>query len=390
MMAVLANLADYERAAGNRLPRFLRDYVDGGAGSEATMAANVLDLAGIGLRQRVLRDVSSIDTRTRLFDEDLAMPLVLSPVGLGGMAARRGDVLAGRAAHGAGVQLCASTLALCSVAELRAGLARPFWFQLYLLRDRDFGDRMVDEAEAAGCQVLVLTVDLPTPGPRARDFHSGLNGQASVLRSLKLAMQAAVKPRWAFDVGLRGGRLMPGNVVPLMPKGASFDSYMSWIAANNDPAAVWEDVARLRARWRGKLLVKGILDADDAKQAAALGVDGLIVSNHGGRQLDGAMSTARALPLIADALGGVVPLLVDGGVRSGADMVRMLALGASAVMIGRPWVHGLAVGGEAGVAGMLGVLAKELRTAMALTGCTSIDAIGRDVLIPAARDVLIL
>lgn len=380
-MPVLATLDDYQREAARRLPRFLRDYVDGGAGSETTLAQNRTDLAAIGLRQRVLRDVSAIDTRTTLFGEDLAMPLILSPIGLGGLAARRGDVQAGRAAHAAGVQLCVSTVAASPVSELKAGLARSFWFQLYIMRNRAFVEALLDEVEAAGCRVLVLTVDLPTPGPRARDVHSGLAGQPSTARSLKLVWQALQRPRWAWDVGVMGRPLMPGNVTPLVPPGAGIDSYIHTISGNNDPSVSWADVAWLRRRWRGPLLIKGIMDADDARRAVTEGADGLIISNHGGRQLDGAISTARALPLVAEAVAGAVPLLVDSGIRTGSDMLRMLALGASAVMVGRPWVHGLAAGGEAGVRGVLSILEKELRIAMAMTGCTSIRAIGPELLI---------
>ena len=381
-MPVLATLDDYQREAARRLPRFLRDYVDGGAGSEHSLVRNRTDLAGIGLRQRVLRDVSAVDTSTILFGETLAMPLLLSPIGLGGLAARRGDVQAGRAAHAAGVQLCVSTVAASPVSELKAKLSRPFWFQLYVMRNRQFVDGLLDDVEAAGCPVLVLTVDLPIPGPRARDVHSGLAGVPSTARSLKLVWQAMQRPRWAWDVAVMGRPLMPGNVTPLVPPGATIDTYMHTISGNNDPSVSWADVAWLRRRWRGPLVIKGIMEADDARRAADMGVDGLIISNHGGRQLDGAISTARALPPIADALGGQLPLLVDSGIRSGADMLRMLAMGASAVMIGRPWVHGLAAGGEAGVRGVLAILEKELRIAMMMTGCTSIGAIGPDLLIP--------
>ena len=380
-MPVLATLDDYQREAARRLPHFLADYVDGGAGAEATMARNRADLSAIALKQRVLRDVSAVDTRTTLFGEDLAMPLILSPIGLGGLAARRGDVQAGRAAHAAGVQLCVSTVAVSPVAELKAGLSRPFWFQLYIMRNRAFVETLLDEVEAAGCRVLVLTVDLPTPGPRARDVHSGLAGAPSLKRSLKMAWQAARRPGWAWDVAMQGRPLMPGNVTPLVPPGAGIDSYIHTISSNNDPSVNWADVAWLRKRWRGPLVIKGIMEADDARRAADMGVDGLIISNHGGRQLDGAVSTARALPPIADALGGQLPLLVDSGIRSGADMMRMLAMGANAVMVGRPWVHGLAAGGEAGVRGVLAILEKELRIAMMMTGCTTISAIGQDVLI---------
>jgi L-lactate dehydrogenase (cytochrome) len=383
-MPVYARLSDFEREAARRLPRFLAEYIDGGAGSESTMARNIADLAAIGLKQRVLRNVADINLETQLFDETLALPVVLSPVGLGGLAARRGEVQAGRAAHRAGANLCVSTLAACSLPELTTALERPFWFQLYILRDRAFVDRLVDALEAARCPVLVLTVDLPMPGARARDRHSGLYATPGLQRSLRLALQVAARPRWALDVGLRGRPLIPGNVAPLMQPGASVDGYMDWIVRNNDPRITWDDLARLRQRWKGPLLVKGILDVEDARRAVALGADGLIISNHGGRQLDGAMSTARALPLIAAALDGSTPLLVDGGVRSGADVFRLLALGASAVMLGRPWVHALAANGEAGVAAMLAILAHELRTTMALTGCTRISAIGPDALIPAA------
>ncbi len=373
-------IADYRALARARLPRFLFEYIDGGASDEVTLARNRADLAGITLRQRVLRDVSARDVGTTLFGRRLAMPVILGPVGLAGLNARRGEIPAARAAAAAGIPFCLSTVSVCAIAELRAATPIPFWFQLYMLRDRAFMADLLARAAAAGCPALVFTVDMPVPGTRYRDYRSGLSGAPGLHGTLRRAFQAACRPGWALRVGLRGRPHTLGNVAPVLGRRSGLEDFLGWLADNFDPAVTWDDLAFVRARWQGPILIKGILDPEDARQARRAGADAIIVSNHGGRQLDGVRSTARALPGIVDAIGGAIPVLADGGVRSGLDVARFLALGADAVLLGRAWAYALAGGGEAGVAHMLSLMRAELATAMALTGVTRIDGFDRSCL----------
>lgn len=371
----VASVGDYRGAARRRLPRFLFEYIDGGSYDEVSLRRNVHDLRDVALRQRVLRDVSAIDLSVDLFGQRLAMPVILGPVGLAGLTARRGERQAARAAAAAGVPFTLSTVSACSVEEVAAASPAPFWFQLYALRDRGFMRDMLARAWAAGCRTLVFTVDLPTPGARYRDIRSGLAGAANWRGALRRGAQAAMRPDWAVDVGLLGRPLSLGNLTGLLGPRSGIEDFLGWLSANFDPSLTWDDLARLRADWPGRFIVKGVLDPDDARAALGAGVDGIVVSNHGGRQLDGALSAARALPAIADAVGDRVTLLADGGVRSGLDVVRLLALGAKGVLLGRAWVWALGAGGEAGVRHCLGIIEREMRVALALTGC------------PAARDV---
>ena len=373
-------IADYRALARARLPRFLFEYIDGGASDEVTLARNRADLAGITLRQRVLRDVSARDVGTTLFGRRLAMPVILGPVGLAGLNARRGEIPAARAAAAAGIPFCLSTVSVCAIAELHAATPIPFWFQLYMLRDRAFMADLLARAAAAGCPALVFTVDMPVPGTRYRDYRSGLSGAPGLHGTLRRAFQAACRPGWALRVGLRGRPHTLGNVAPVLGRRSGLEDFLGWLADNFDPAVTWDDLAFVRARWQGPILIKGILDPEDARQARRAGADAIIVSNHGGRQLDGVRSTARALPGIVDAIGGAIPVLADGGVRSGLDVARFLALGADAVLLGRAWAYALAGGGEAGVAHMLSLMRAELATAMALTGVTRIDGFDRSCL----------
>ncbi len=375
-----ASIADYRALAQARLPRFLFDYMDGGSYNERTLAWNRQDLADISLRQRVLRDVSAISTLTTLFGQAQSLPVVLGPVGLAGMNARRGEVQAVRAANAAGVPFCLSTVGVCPLAEVAAASQAPFWFQLYMIRDRAFMKDLLAEARKAECAVLVFTVDMPVPGTRYRDFHSGLAGASGLLGDLRRFFQAVVRPGWAWDVGLLGRPHHLGNVAPVLKGNTGLDDFMAWMGGNFDPSITWADLDFIRSEWNGPLVIKGILDPDDARQAAALQVDGIVVSNHGGRQLDGALSTAAALPAIAEAVGEDLTVLVDGGVRSGLDVLRMLALGANGVLIGRAWAYALAAAGEAGVAHVLRILEAELRAAMALTGVTRISDAGPQLL----------
>lgn len=365
----IADVADYRCVAQRRIPRFLFDYIDGGSFSETSLRRNIADLACIDLDQRVMRDVSVIDTSACLFGQPMAMPLILAPVGLAGLAARRGEVQAARAAAAAGMPFCLSTVSACSIEEVAAA-TRGFWFQLYTLKDRGVMGALIDRAATAGCSVLVYTVDLPRPGTRYRDIRSGLTGATGWRSDLRLIGQALARPAWAWDVGVRGRPLTLGNLRGIVGAKAPLGDFLGWLARNFDPSATWADLAWVRNRWRGPLIVKGVLQADDAVAAIDAGADAIVVSNHGGRQLDGAVSAVAALPAIVDRVGGRTTILADGGVRSGLDILRLLSLGADGAMIGRPWVWALGARGETGVMHLLDLLKVELETAMALTGQT--------------------
>jgi len=375
-----ASIGDYREAARRRLPHFLFEYFDGGSYAERTLRANIEDLQDIALRQRVLNDVSAIDLSTTLFGQPMSMPVALGPIGLAGMAARRGEVQAARAAATKGVPFTLSTVSACSLAEVARGSPTPFWFQLYMVRDRGFMRALLDEAGGAHCPVLVFTVDMPLPGARYRDVRSGLSGAANLRGQARRVGQAMRRPGWAWDVGLHGRPHQLGNVAPLLGPKSGLEDFLGWMKDNFDPRVTWADLDFVRTHWKGPIVIKGILDADDARCAAAAGVDGIIVSNHGGRQLDGVPSVARALPAIADAVGDRLTLLADGGVRSGLDVVRMLALGAQGVLLGRAWAFALAADGERGVRHVLDLIEAEMRVAMALTGVTGVDRIGPETL----------
>lgn len=373
----LASTKDFRRAAQRRLPRFLFEYIDGGAYDERTMEKNVSDLKEVALRQRVMRDVSKIDLSTTLFGRKLSMPVALGPIGISGMSARRGESQAALAACNAGLPFTLSTVSICSIEEVAKGCPAPIWFQLYVIRDRGFMREMLSRAKAVGAQALVFTVDMPVPGARYRDAHSGMSGRNAPVRRV---LQAMGRPSWAWDVGLHGRPHSLGNLASVLGKKSGLGDYMGWLGANFDPSIRWDDLGWLREAWDGPLILKGILDPDDAKAAAQLGADGIVVSNHGGRQLDGVLSSARALPAIADAVKGKLTILADSGVRSGLDVVRMMALGADGVMLGRPWVWALAANGGAGVSQLLEIFAKEMRVAMALTAVCNVGEIDRSIL----------
>ncbi len=375
-----AAVLDYRELARRRLPRFLFDYIDGGSYAEVTLRGNVAELERIALRQLVLRDVSAIDLSTTLFGQTLAMPVALAPIGLAGLTARRGEVQAARAAEAAGIPFCLSTVSACPLAEVERGVTKPFWFQLYMIRDRAFMRDLLAAAKAAGCSALIFTVDMAVPGSRYRDIRSGLAGAPGLAGQLRRFAQAAIRPDWAWDVGLLGRPHVLGNVAPVLKGRTGLEDFFAWMRANFDPSVTWKDLEWVRANWDGPLILKGVLDPEDAKAVADLGADGLVVSNHGGRQLDGALPTALALPPIADAVADRLTVLADGGIRSGLDVVRMLALGAKGVLLGRAWAYALAGGGQAGVAHMLRLIEAEMRVAMALTGTTAISAIDRSVL----------
>ena len=372
-----ACVADYRDAARRRLPRVLFDYIDGGAYAEATLAANSTDLAELTLRQRVLRDVSRISTNTELFGQPLSMPLVLAPVGLAGMYARRGEVQAARAARDAGVPFCLSTMGVCPVEEV-ARTAVP-WFQLYMIRDRGFMSELLSRVRAAGCPVLVMTVDLPVAGARYRDARSGLASTSSVDR-VRRAIDGMIHTGWLWDVQLRGAPHTLGNIAGASAGVRSLGEFWGWIAENFDPSGTWRDIDWVRERWDGPILLKGVLDAADARDASSAGVEGIVVSNHGGRQLDSVHSGIRALPSIVDAVGSDLTVLMDGGVRSGLDVLKALASGARACMIGRAWAYALGARGGAGVAHAIDIIRKELLVAMTLTGCTDVRSADRTLL----------
>jgi L-lactate dehydrogenase (cytochrome) len=371
-MRQAASVNDYRALAKARLPHFLFEYLDGGSYDEVTLGRNISDLQSVALKQRVLRDVSSIDLSTELFGKRWAMPVGLGPVGLSGLYARRGEVQAARAAAAANVPFALSTVSACSLREVAASGHVP-WYQLYFVRDRGFVSALIDRAKEEGCEALILTVDLSVPGSRYRDSRAAGGG-------LRRMSQLLARPEWLWDVGIRGRPISLGNLEPIVGKRAPLNHFQAWIHANFDPSVSWKDVEWVRSQWDGPLIIKGILDADDARAAAESGANSIVVSNHGGRQLDGVVSSARALPRIADALAGRMPVLVDGGVRSGLDVVRMLALGADFVLMGRAWAYALAARGQFGVAHVLKLVEAEMRVAMALTSCTSVDQINEEIL----------
>jgi L-lactate dehydrogenase (cytochrome) len=378
-----ATALDYRELARRRLPRQLFDYIDGGAYEERTMRANVADLEQVLLRQIVLRDVSVRDTAVEVLGQPLALPVILGPVGLGGMFARRAEVQAAQAAEQSGIPFVESTVSICSIEEVAAATSRPPWFQLYIMRDRGYAEDLMARARAVRAPVLVLTIDLAVVGARHRDTRNGMGGRlpawAAALRGLDLVGH----PAWVRDVALGGRPLTFGNLERAVPEGRSPGAFRRWVDGQFDPSVTWDDLSWVREHWDGKLVVKGVLDPDDARRALAAGVDGLIVSNHGGRQLDSVPSSARALPAVVDAVGGEIAVLADGGVRTGLDILKLRALGAQAVLIGRPWAWAVAARGRAGVRHLLKVMAADLDVALALTGHTSITEIDRSALFEA-------
>ncbi|AWX76791.1 TPA: FMN-dependent L-lactate dehydrogenase LldD [Klebsiella variicola subsp. variicola] len=369
--------SDYREAARRRLPRFLFDYIDGGAVAENTMNANATELASVALRQRVLCGAGEPTLATTILDASWAMPVALGPVGATGMYARRGEVQAARAASRAGIPYTLSTVSVCSIEEVASQASGALWSQLYVLKDRGYMRNALERAWAAGMKTLVFTVDMPIPGSRYRDNRSGMSGPHATLRQY---LQACTHPRWAMNVGLAGRPLSFGNIEAYTGHKMTMDDYMGFISNNFDPSIAWHDLEWIRDSWQGKLIIKGILDTDDARNAVRLGADGIVVSNHGGRQLDGAIPTARALPRVVDAVGDDLTVLADSGVRSGVDVIRLLALGAKGVLLGRAYIYALAAAGEAGVAHLLRLFAEDMKVTMTLTGATSPSAISLDCL----------
>lgn len=375
-----ATVPDYRELARRRMPRQLFDYLDGGANEESTMRANTADLEAVLLRQVVMRDVSSRDCSAEVLGQRLALPIVLAPVGLAGTFARRAEVQAARAAEAMGVPFVESTLSICSVEEVAKATTSAPWFQLYVLRDRGYAEDLIARAAAVGSRVLVLTIDLAVAGMRHRDARNAMVGTPTVWGKIRRGLDIVSHPRWVATVALGGRPLTFGNLEKALPGAHALNTFKGWIDAQFDPSVTWDDVAWVRDHWGGELVVKGVLEPEDARRACEAGVDGIIVSNHGGRQLDAVPSTVRALPDVVDAVGDRVEVLVDGGVRSGLDVVKMIALGARAVLIGRAWACAVAARGEAGVRHILEVMGADIDVALALTGHTSLADLDRTAL----------
>lgn len=378
---VPATVSDYRRLAEARLPRQLFDYIDGGAVDERTLAANRADFGRFNLRQRVLRDVSSVSTDAELFGQPVSMPLALAPVGLAGLFRRRGETQAVRAAEAAGVPFCLSTVGLCSLEEVRAASTKPFWFQLYMMRDRGHVRELLQRARNVDVDTLVFTVDLAVVGSRYRDRRNGMGGGLSAGARLRSALNFAAHPRWLIDVAIGGRPLVFGNLSSYVASAKNVQDFRAWIDSQFDPSVTWKDIEWLRREWPGTLIIKGILEPEDAIAAVNAGAQGLVVSNHGGRQLDSAPSAISALPRIADAVSDRIAVMMDGGVHTGQDVVKAIALGARSVMIGRGWVYALAAAGEGGVRHILAQIQREIEVTLALTGLTSVRAIGADILL---------
>ena len=376
-----ASLGDYRELARRRLPRQIFDYVDGGAFGEVTLAANRDDYHAIRFRQRVLRDVTTRRLATTVLGEEIAMPVILAPLGFGGMLARRAEAQAARAAERAGVPFCESTLSICAIEEVAASIRRPIWFQLYVMKDRSYAEDLMARAQSVGCTTMILTVDLPVVGQRYRDVRNGISGGISPFGRLRRGADLVRHTKWVRDVALGGRPLTFGNLEKALPEARVPADFQGWVANQFDPSVTWDDLAWLREHWRGRIALKGIMDPEDARQAADRGVDAVIVSNHGGRQLDDVPSTIRALPAIADAVADRCEVLVDGGVRSGLDVVKALALGARACLIGRPWAYAVAARGEAGVEHILRIVREEMLVTLGLTGVNDVRDLDRSALV---------
>ena len=370
---IISSATDYREGARRRIPPFLFHYLDGGSGAEQTLRANIEDLQQVKLRQRVLKGSEQLDLSTEWFGVKYDMPVALAPIGLAGMYARRGEVQAARAAAERNIPFIQSTVSLCPLKEVAAASSKPIWFQLYVLKDRGFMRDVLQRAREIGAKTLVFTVDMPVPGARYRDAHSGMSGPNAKTRRI---LQAMRHPRWAFDVGLLGRPHDLGNISTYRGHATGLEDYIGWLANNFDPGIGWSDLQWIRDEWQGPMVIKGILEPQDARDAKAFGADGIVVSNHGGRQLDGAPSTIRALPRIVDAVGGKCEIFLDSGIRSGQDMLKARALGAQAVFIGRPMLYGLGVAGEAGVTRVLDIIRSEADTTLGLMGETDVNAIG--------------
>jgi L-lactate dehydrogenase (cytochrome) len=382
-MPVITNVEDLRQLARRKVPRALFDYVDRGSYDEISYHANSAALKAIRFRQRVLVDADNRSLGTTMLGEKVAMPVAIAPTGLTGLLHGDGEVVAARAAETAGIRFTLSTMSICSIEDVRAAIKGPFWFQLYVFRDRAFSETVIERARAAGCTALFVTVDLPLRGQRHADIKNGLEVPPKL--TLRNAFDIATKPAWALSV-LMGKRKSFGNIDAYLSNKGGVWAAGRWANDNFDSSLSWTDISWVRKLWPGKLVLKGVLDAEDAKRAADVGADAIVVSNHGGRQLDGAPATIAALPRIVDAAGDRIEILFDGGVRSGQDVLKALALGARGCLIGRAFLYGLAAMGEAGVSRALGLIADELRVSMSLTGVRDVADASRDILFDSHDD----
>jgi len=378
-MSVITNIEDLRILAQQRVPRMFYDYADSGSWTESTYRANESDFRKIKLRQRVAVDIDSRSTATTMVGVDVRMPVAIAPTGLTGMQHADGEILGAKAAEKFGIPFTLSTMSICSIEDIAANTKAPFWFQLYVMRDRDFIERLIDRAKAAHCGALVLTLDLQILGQRHKDLKNGLSAPPKL--TLPNIVNMMGKPRWCL--GMLGTRRRQfGNIVGHVKGVGDMGSLSEWTAGQFDPKLNWSDVEWVKKRWGGKLILKGIQDVEDAKFAVASGADALIVSNHGGRQLDGAQSSIEALPAIADAVGSQIEVHMDGGIRSGQDVLKAVALGARGTYIGRAFLYGLGAMGEAGVTKALEIIHKELDLTMAFCGHTRIGTVDRGILLP--------
>ena len=378
-MRIITTIEDLRLLAKKRVPRMFYDYADAGSWTESTYRANSEDFAAIKFRQRVAVNLENRTLRSTMIGQEVAMPVALAPTGLTGMQHADGEILAARAAEKFGVPFTLSTMSICSIEDVAAHTSKPFWFQLYVMRDRPFIERLIDRAKAAKCSALVLTLDLQVLGQRHKDLRNGMSAPPKM--TLANILDLMTKPRWCLGM-LGTPRRTFGNIVGHASSVSDMSSLSSWTSQQFDPALSWDDVQWVRKRWGGKLIIKGIMDVEDARLAADSGADALIVSNHGGRQLDGAQSSIGALPPIVEAVGQRIEVHMDGGIRSGQDVIRALALGAKGVYIGRPFLYGLGAGGEAGVAKCLEIIRNELDLTMAFCGLRDVKQVDRHILLP--------
>ncbi len=370
-------IEDLRQLAARKVPRAFFDYVEAGSYAEETLRANRTDFERIKFNQRVLVDASNRDLSTTMIGEPVKLPFALAPVGLCGMQHGDGEILACRAAHKAGIPFCLSTMSICSIEDVAGAVEKPFWFQIYVMKDRGFTQSLIERAIAARCSALVLTVDLQVLGQRHCDIRNGMSVPPEL--KLKNLLDIMTKPAWAMSV-LRGKRMNFGNLAGYVPDQGNINSLSYWIANQFDPSLTWKDVEWIKSIWPGKLILKGIFNLEDAKIAAQTGAEALVVSNHGGRQLDGASSAISILPRITDAVGSNIEIMFDSGIRSGQDVMRALALGARSCFIGRAYVYGLGAGGRKGVLRAIDILRRELDVTMALTGVSRVQDIDRRVL----------
>ena len=371
-MGAITSIADLRELARRRVPKALFDYVDGGSYDEVTLRRNRADFEAIQLRPRALIDVAKQNLATSILGVPAAMPLALAPAGMGGYVRGDGEILAARAAEAFGIPFCLSTVAICSIEDVRAATRAPFWFQLYVMKDRGYTAELVQRAADAGCSALMMTVDIPVGALRRRDPKNGLSVPPRI--TWRSALDIASKPGWLWSLA-RTPRRGFGNMADAVARAGGV-SFAQFVQSQFDASVTWQDLERYRAQWRGKLIVKGIMDAEDARQAVALGADAIVVSNHGGRQLDGAPSSIAMLPEVMEAVQGRAEVMLDSGVRSGMDILKARALGAQATLVGRPWLYGLGALGEAGVSTAIQLMARELQVSLALTGCNDVNDLG--------------